>query len=67
VFVAELQHWRDVRGLARKALSERMSYDQSYVGKVESGSARPTDDFARRADEVLQPAERFGAVGRSTT
>jgi peptide deformylase len=53
-FVAELQHWRDVRSLARKALSERMSYDPSYVGKIESGSARPTEDFARRADEVLQ-------------
>jgi len=53
-FVAELQHWRDVAGLSKKALSQRMSYDQSYVGKIESGSARPTADFAKRADQVLQ-------------
>lgn len=52
-FVAELQHWRDVAGLSKKALSERMSYDPSYVGKIEGGGARPTADFARRADQVL--------------
>jgi peptide deformylase len=52
-FVAELQHWRDVAGLAKKALSERMGYDPSYVGKIESGNARPTADFAKRADQVL--------------
>jgi len=52
-FVAELQHWRDVAGLARKRLSEKMRYDPSYVGKVESGGARPTEDFAKRADETL--------------
>ena len=45
-FVAELQHWRDVAGLARKRLSEKMRYDPSYVGKVESGGARPTDGLA---------------------
>jgi len=53
MFVAELQHWRDVAGLARKALSERMGYDPSYVGKVESGGARPTADFAKRADQAV--------------
>ena len=53
-FVAELQHWRDVAGLAKKALSERMGYDPSYVGKIESGGARPSADFAKRADHVLQ-------------
>jgi peptide deformylase len=52
-FVAELQHWRDVAGLSRKSLSVRMGYDASYVGKVESGNARPSADFARRADQEL--------------
>lgn len=52
-FVAELQHWRDIAGLARERLSEKMGYDPSYVGKVEGGGARPTEDFARRADQTL--------------
>jgi len=60
-FVAELQHWRDVAGLARKRLSEKMGYDPSYVGKVESGGARPTEDFARRADQTLHAG---GAIVR---
>jgi peptide deformylase len=60
-FVAELQHWRDVAGLARKRLSEKMAYDPSYVGKVESGGARPTEDFARRADQTLHAG---GAIVR---
>lgn len=60
-FVAELQHWRDVAGLSRKRLSERMGYDASYVGKVENGGARPTEDFARRADQTLKAG---GAVVR---
>lgn len=53
-FVSELQHWRDVAGLSRKALSERLGYDASYVGKIESGTARPTADFTRRADQFLK-------------
>jgi transcriptional regulator with XRE-family HTH domain len=61
-FVAELQHWRDVAGLAMKALSQRMGYDASYVGKVESGNARPTEDFAARADQVLNAGRHSPAV-----
>jgi peptide deformylase len=53
-FVAELGHWRDVAGLSRKALSERLGYDPSYVGKIESGSTRPSADFTRRADNYLK-------------
>lgn len=52
-FVAELQHWRDVAGSSRKKLSQDMAYDPSYVGKVESGSTPPSEDFARRADQTL--------------
>ena len=53
-FVAELQHWRDVAGSSRKRLSQDMAYDPSYVGKVESGSTRPSEDFAKRADQTLR-------------
>jgi peptide deformylase len=60
-FIAELRHWRDVAGLSRKALSERMGYDPSYVGKIESKNARPTVEFAERADDTLRAG---GAIVR---
>jgi len=44
-----------------KRLTERMCYDPSYVGKVESGGARPTEDFAKRADQTLNAG---GAIVR---
>lgn len=52
-FVAELQHWRRLRGLSQKQLAGRMGYDPSYISKIEGGRQRPTAGFARRADEVL--------------
>jgi hypothetical protein len=55
--VAELQHWRDVAGPAKKALSERMGHDASYVGKVESGHARPTAEL-RYLDGQYHPTQR---------
>lgn len=38
-----------------------MCYDPSYVGKVESGGARPTEDVAKRADQTLNAG---GAIVR---
>ncbi|MFJ3249085.1 peptide deformylase [Streptomyces sp. NPDC086782] len=52
-FTAEIARWREVRGLSKKALAERMGFDRSYVSHMESGRTKPTADFARRADEVL--------------
>jgi transcriptional regulator with XRE-family HTH domain len=52
-FIADLKHWREVRGLSQKRLATDMGYDASYVSKIESGHQQPTRDFARRADEVL--------------
>ncbi|WP_280413439.1 helix-turn-helix domain-containing protein [Nocardia asiatica] len=53
-FAAEVAYWRDVKGLAKKALASRMGFDASYVSHIESGRHRPTEDFARRADEALE-------------
>ncbi|WP_174188575.1 helix-turn-helix domain-containing protein [Nocardia barduliensis] len=53
-FAAEVAYWRDVKGLAKKALAARMGFDASYVSHIESGRHRPTVDFARRADEALE-------------
>ncbi|MET8855535.1 helix-turn-helix transcriptional regulator [Streptomyces sp. NPDC004579] len=52
-FAAEVAYWREVRGLAKKALAERMGFHPSYVSHVESGRHKPTVDFAHRADETL--------------
>ncbi|MEE1829271.1 helix-turn-helix transcriptional regulator [Streptomyces sp. BE20] len=52
-FAAEVAHWREVRGLSKRALARQMGFDPSYVSHVESGRHKPTEDFARRADEAL--------------
>ncbi|MFD8064192.1 multiprotein-bridging factor 1 family protein [Streptomyces cyaneofuscatus] len=52
-FAAEVAYWREVRGLAKRELARRMSFDPSYVSHVESGRHKPTEDFARRAEETL--------------
>lgn len=53
VFAVELKRWRDVRGLSRAALATRLGYHRSYVSKIESGSERPSREFATSAEEVL--------------
>src|SRR5438309_12117887 len=60
-FASELRHWRDLRGLSQKRLAAAMSYDASYISKIEGGQQRPSAGFARRADEVL---EAGGAIER---
>ncbi|MFI9206121.1 peptide deformylase [Streptomyces sp. NPDC053048] len=52
-FSAETAYWREVRGLSKRALASAMGFDPSYVSHVESGRHKPTEDFARRADEAL--------------
>jgi peptide deformylase len=53
-FIADLKHWRDVRGLSQKRLAAQMAYDPSYISKIEGGQQQPTPEFARRADDVLR-------------
>lgn len=52
-FAAEVSYWREVRGLAKRTLATRMGFDPSYVSHIESGRAKPTEEFARLADETL--------------
>ncbi|MGW1617055.1 helix-turn-helix domain-containing protein [Streptomyces sp. NPDC002285] len=52
-FAAEVARWREVRGLSKRTLAERMGFHPSYVSHMESGRHKPTEDFARRADETL--------------
>ncbi|MFF0294365.1 helix-turn-helix domain-containing protein [Kitasatospora sp. NPDC004614] len=52
-FAAEVSYWREVRGLSMRGLAQKMGFDPSYVSHIESGRHRPTEEFARLADEVL--------------
>jgi peptide deformylase len=60
-FAAELARWRVERGLSKKQLASQMGFDPSYVSHVEGRRHRPTEDFARRAEAVLQAR---GAIWR---
>lgn len=52
-FAAELARARTARSMTKKQLAERMGFDPSYVSHVEGRRHRPTEDFARRAEAVL--------------
>lgn len=52
-FAAALVRWRDERGLTKKQLAGVMGFDPSYISHVEARRHRPTEDFARRADQAL--------------
>ena len=52
-FAAEVAYWREVRGLSKAGLAKMMGFDPSYVSHIESGRHKPTEDFARIADEKL--------------
>ncbi|MGE5829855.1 MAG: peptide deformylase [Micromonosporaceae bacterium] len=53
-FADVLARWRAERGLTKKQLAAEMGFDPSYVSHVEARRHRPTEDFARRAEQVLQ-------------
>lgn len=52
-FAVELAQWRTDRGLSKKQLATEMGFDPSYVSHVEGKRHRPTEDFAKRAEAVL--------------
>lgn len=53
-FAAEVAHWREVRGWSKAAAAKAMGFDPSYVSHIESERHKPTEEFARLADERLQ-------------
>lgn len=60
-FVAEFARWRTERGMSKKQLAAAMGFDPSYLSHVEAHRHRPTADFAKRAEAVLQAG---GAIWR---
>jgi transcriptional regulator with XRE-family HTH domain len=61
-FAARLERLRTERGLSKRALAAAMGFDPSYVSHVEGRRHRPTEDFARRAENVLDAG---GAIWES--
>lgn len=53
LFANALAQWRLERGMTKKQLAAKMGFDPSYVSHVEGRRHRPTEDFARRAETVL--------------
>ena len=53
-FIAELRHWREVKGYSQKALAKLVGYTPSYVSKVERGTMAASREFAAAADEHLR-------------
>ncbi|MFE2491429.1 helix-turn-helix domain-containing protein [Streptomyces mirabilis] len=41
-FAAEIARWREVRGVSKKSVAERMGFHPSYVSHMESGRIKPT-------------------------
>jgi peptide deformylase len=64
-FATALVRWRDQRGLTKKQLAATMGFDPSYVSHVEARRHRPTEDFARRADQALEAAGELVSLYRA--
>lgn len=52
-FGAELRGLRKLRGFSQTALGRLVMYSGSTVSKIEKAERWPSDEFARRCDEVL--------------
>ncbi|QYX78208.1 helix-turn-helix domain-containing protein [Streptomyces akebiae] len=53
LFGEVLRHYREVALLTQEALSREIPCDRSQVAKIEAGTRVPSDQFAKRCDEVL--------------
>ncbi|OIV35629.1 riboflavin biosynthesis protein RibD [Mangrovactinospora gilvigrisea] len=52
-FGAELQHWRERRGLTQEQLGARVHVSGSLIGKIEKRDRRCPPDLPKRLDEAL--------------
>lgn len=52
-FGQRLRHWRTTAGLTQAELGRELTYDHSYVSKVESGTRWPPRELAERCDGLL--------------
>jgi transcriptional regulator with XRE-family HTH domain len=52
-FGNQVRHYRDKAGLSQERLGERFPVSGSYIGLIETGKTRCTQEFAKRLDEEL--------------
>ncbi|MFD0819130.1 helix-turn-helix domain-containing protein [Micromonospora zhanjiangensis] len=68
-FAAEIRRWRTLRGLSMKQLARRMGFDPSYISHIEGRRYSPSQEFAWRAEMVLDSGRmilrRFAAYEAS--
>ncbi len=64
LFGEELKIARDAAGLSQSQLGEQINYSSAMVGKIEQTERRPSPDFARRCDKVLNTNGLFGRIQR---
>ncbi|MDG5806658.1 helix-turn-helix transcriptional regulator [Streptomyces ossamyceticus] len=53
LFGEVLRHYREAALLTQEALAREIPCDRSQVAKIEAGTRVPSDQFAKRCDEVL--------------
>lgn len=54
LFAGELRRFRSAARLSQEALAQRINFSAALVAKIELCQRRPTRDFARRCDAVLE-------------
>jgi transcriptional regulator with XRE-family HTH domain len=52
-FGRRLRHWRTTAALTQAELGRALTYDHSYISKVESGVRWPPKELAERCDRLL--------------
>ncbi|MGW0708628.1 helix-turn-helix domain-containing protein [Streptomyces sp. NPDC002643] len=53
MFGEVLRHFREAALLTQEALARQIPCDRSHVARVEAGTRVPSDDFAKKCDELL--------------
>jgi transcriptional regulator with XRE-family HTH domain len=52
-FGRRLRHWRTAAALTQAQLGRALTYDHSYISRVESGTRWPPRELAERCDKLL--------------
>jgi transcriptional regulator with XRE-family HTH domain len=58
-FGTELRYWRERAGLSQEALAAKMFCSPSLIAYIEQAQRAPSEQFARKADEVLGTGGEF--------
>ncbi|MGX7669058.1 helix-turn-helix domain-containing protein [Plantactinospora sp. DSM 117369] len=65
LFAGELRRFRGIAGLSQDGLAQRINFSSALIAKIELCQRRPTREFAKRCDNVLETGgllERIQAV-----